>query len=293
MKMSVRLAILVVIFGLSRAIVANAAQEAIDRHAIAAGELVLYLDLDASTWRPRGRISFGIAPTLRLKLASAGLGVTQDPATPHDATLKVVYREERGKQISVNSFGTDITCLVRLEDPENEQPLSLVIHESPSYTDLVNAPYVEVLQKLQANPYFYFLGTIVREWMQTHVDTTGALIRALDLHFDRLLHPQPVTPLDTLASPAETFPDLDALFSEAAEQNTVEELGRLKDSRAVDLLERLTSHANRLTRLRAVVALGQFDEPSIAPVMTRVAQADSDAAVRDAAAGLLTKRSAH
>jgi HEAT repeats len=291
--MRVRLAILLLTFGLSSAIGANAAQEAIDRHAIAAGERVLYLDLDASTWRSRGRISFGIAPALRLKLTSAGLGVTQDPDTPHDATLKVVYREERGKQISVNSFGTDIRCLVRLDDPKNEQALSLVIHESPSYTDLVNAPYVEVLEKLQANPYFYFLGVIVRERMQTHVDTTGALIRALDLHFDRELHPQPVTPLDTLASPGETFPDLDALFSEAAEQNTVEELGRLKDSRAVDVLERLTSHANRLTRLRAVVALGQFDDPSIAPVMTRVAEADSDGEVRDAAAGLLTKRSAH
>ena len=291
--MSVRFAILLLIFGLSRGVVANAAQETVDPQAIATGELVLYLDLDTSTWRSRGRISFGIAPTLRLKLVSAGLGVIQDPTASHDATLKVEYREERGKQISVNSFGTDITCLVRLEVPQNEQTLSLVIHESPSYTDLVNAPYVEVIEKLQANPYFYFLGAIVRERIQTRVDTTGALIRALDLQFDRELHPPPVTPLDTLVSPGETFPDVDALFLATAEQNTVEELGRLKDTRAIDLLERLTLHANRLTRLRAVVALGQFDDPSIPPVMTRVAQSDSDAAVRDVAAGLLTKRSAH
>lgn len=72
----------------------------------------------------------------------------------------------------------------------------------------------------------------------------------------------------------------------------MEELERLKDSRAVDLLERLTSHANRLTRLRAVVALGQFDDPSIAPVMARVAETDSDPAVRDAAAGVLAKSAA-
>jgi HEAT repeats len=294
MKMSVLPAILLLIFGLSRAVVANAAHETVDHHqAMAASERVLYLDLDASTWRPRGRISFGIAPTVRLKLASAGLSVTEDPAMPHDATLKVEYREQRGKQISINLFGTDITCLVELDDPQVEGTLSLVIHESPSYTDLMDAPYVEVVEKLQANPYFYFLGEIVRERMQTHVDTTGALIRALDRQFDRELHPQPVTPLDTLVSPGETFPDLDALFSAAAQQNTVEELGRLKDSRAVDLLERLTAHANRLTRLHAVVALGQFEDPSIAPVMKRVAQADSDAAVRDAAAGVLMKRLAH
>ena len=290
--MSVRLAILFLIFGLSRAVIANAELDTADRPAMAVGERVLYLDLDSSTWRPRGRISFGIAPTLRVKLASAGLGVTEDPATPHDATLKVEYREQRGKQISINLFGTDITCLVRLDDPQDKEILSLVIHEVPSYTDLVNAPYVEVVDKLQANPYFYFLGEIIRERMQSHVDTTGALIRALDRQFDRELHPRPVTSLDTLVSPGETFPDLDVLFAAAAQQNTIDELGSLKDSRAVNVLERLTSHTNRMTRLRAVVALGRFDDPSIGPVITRIAQTDSDAAVRDAAANVLAKRSA-
>ena len=204
--------------------------------------------------------------------------MTDDPATSHNATLKVEYREERGRQIAVNLFGTDITCKVLLNDQQNEQTVSLVIRESPSYTDLVNAPYIEVVEKLQANPYFYFLGDIIRERMQTHIDTIGALIRALDQQFNRELHPQPVTPLDTLVSPGETFPDLDIVYSAAAPQNTIDELGRLKDSRAVHLLERLTSHANRITRLHAVVALGQFDDPSLVSVITGVAEKDRDAA---------------
>jgi hypothetical protein len=292
MKMSAWLAIPLLIVLMTAGAVANATQETIDGQAMAGDARVIYLNLDTSTWRPRGRISFGIAPTLRLKLVKAGLGVIQDPAAPHDATLEVKYREERGRQISVNSFGTDITFMVRLHDEQEQHPLSLVIHESPSYADLVNAPYVEVVEKLQANPYFYFIGDIVHERMQTHADTTGALILALERHYDHELHPQPVTPLDTLVSPGETFPDLDALFSAAAQQNAIDELGRLKDSRAINLLERLTSHANHLTRLRAVVALAQFDDPSIASVMTRVIQTDRDAEVREAAAGVLTKRSA-
>lgn len=280
-------------FAVNGAVVANSSQESIDSHTTASGERLLYLNIDASTWRPRGRISFAIAPAIRLKLASAGLRVSEDPAMPHDATLKVDYREERGQQIAVNVFGTDIRCLIRLDDPQGEQSLSLVIHESPSYTDLTSAPYVEVVEKLEANPYFYFLGDIVRERLQTHVDTTGALIRALDRQFHRDLHPRPDTALDTLVSPGETFPHLDVLFSESAQQNTIEELARLNDSRAIDLLERLTSHANQLTRLRAVVALGEFDDPSIVTVMTRVAEADRDAAVRSAASRVLTKLSPH
>jgi hypothetical protein len=217
--------------------------------------------------------------------------VTDDPAAAHNATLTVEYREQRGKQISVSLFGTDITCRMVLDDPQAEQTLSVIIHESPSYTDLINAPYVEVIEKLQANPYFYFIGDIVREQMETHVDTTGALIQALDRQFDRELHSPPVTPLDTLVSPGETFPDLDSVYSAAAQQNTIEELGRLKDSRAVRLLGRLTSHANRITRLHAVVALGHFDDPSIASLMTRLAEQDQDPAVRNAAAEVLTKLS--
>ena len=278
-------------FELARAVTANSAQETINAQAIASGERSVYLDLDASTWRPRGRISFGIGPAIRMKLTSAGLRVTDDPATSHNATLKFEYREERGRQIAVNLFGTDITCNVRLNDQQNEQTVSLVIHESPSYTDLVNAPYVEVVEKLQANPYFYFLGDIIRERMQTHIDTIGALIRALDQQFDRELHPQPVTPLDTLVSPGETFPDLDIVYSAAAQQNTIDELGRLKDSRALRVLERLTSHANRITRLHAVVALGQFDDPSIVSVITGVAEKDRDAAVRNAATEVVTRLS--
>ena len=228
-----------------------------------------------------------------MKLASAGLTVTDDPDKPHHATMRLEYREQRGKPISVSLFGTEIICVIRLDNPRDEQSLVLFIHESPSYSDLLNAPYVEVVEKLQSNPYFYFLGEIVRERIRMHMDVTGALIQALERQFYRELHPPPVTPLDTLVSPGETFPDLDIYFAAAAQQNAIDELGRLKDPRAMDILQRLTLHENRLTRLRAVLALGQFDDPSVVPVIMRVAEADTDAAVRDAAVEMLAKRSAH
>jgi hypothetical protein len=266
----------------------QAEQDSTDHQAKAVTEQVIYLDVQASTWRPRGRISFGIVPTLRTKLTAAGFTVTEDRDRPHEMTLSVDYREERGKPISFNLFGTEISCLFILHPVAHGLAPSVHIYESPSYSDLV-APYVEVVEKLQANPYFYFVGDIVRDWAHAQLDTTGALIQALDRKVDRELHPRPVTPLDTLESPAETFPDLDAHFAVAAQHNTVEELGRLKDPRAIDLLEKLLFHPDRQTRVRAVLALGQFDAPSIPPIMTRVVEADSDRTVRDAAAGVLAK----
>ena len=250
---------------------------------------VVFLDVQASTWRPRGRISYGITPALRTKLTSAGFLVTQERDQPHEMNVTVQYHEAKGRSVAVNLFGTHITCRIILYQPQRERRLVLNIHESPSYRDLVNAPYVEVVEQLEANPYFYFLGEITRLWIDTSVDRTGALIQALDRQVQRQLHPPEVTPLDTLVSPAETFPDLNVHFAVSAQHNTIDELGRLKDTRAIDLLERLTVHPDSRTRLRAVVALGQFDSGSIVPVMTRVVEKDHNAEVRNAAASVLTK----
>lgn len=252
-------------------------------------ELVVYLDAHASTWRSRGRISFGIIPAVRMKLTSAGFAVTQDPEAPHDLVLKVDYREERGKPISINLYGTEISCVMHLNHAERGQVFLIKIHEAPAYAELVSAPYVEVVERFQANPYFYFLGDLIRGWTDAHLDTTGALIQALDRQVNHELQGPVGTPMDTLLSPAETFADLDLHFADWAQVNTVDELGRLKDSRAMNVLEKLMFHSDHRTRLRAVVALGEFDAPSIAPVMMRVVQVDSDSSVRDAAAAVLTK----
>lgn len=252
-------------------------------------EPVIYLDVQTSTWRPRGRVSFAIVPSLRMKLASAGFAVTQAPESPHELTLTVEYREERGKQISVNLFGTEINCVVLLDHAQEGRLLSTKIHESPAYAELVTAPYVEVVEKFQANPYFYFLGDLIRGRIDAHLDTTGALIQALNRHVDRARHPRAATPLDTLESPAETFSDLDLHFASLAQENSVEELGRLKDTRAIELLKTLMLDSDPRTRRRAVLALGEFDAPSLAPAIARVVQADSDPDVRDAANAVLAR----
>ena len=252
---------------------------------------IIYLDVHTSTWRPRGRVSFGIVPSLRMKMTSAGYAVTEDPQALHDLTLTVEYREERGAPISINLYGTEITCAMLLEHPRQGRLFTIKVHVAPRYAELVSAPYVEVVEGLQANPYFYFLGDLIRGRLDEHLHPAVALIQAVDRQFARELQPRNETPLDTLESPAETFSDLDLYFASSARENAIEELGRLKDPRAIDLLVRLMFHPDPRTRLRAVHALGEFDSLSIAPAMTRVVQADSDPGVRDAAADVLMRYS--
>jgi hypothetical protein len=258
---------------------------------VVGAEPVVYLDVQASTWRSRGRISFGIEPVLRMKLTSAGFTVTQDPEQPRDLTVRVEYREERGERIAVNLYGTDIICRIhfdRLEPARVQQSIS--IRETPSYSELISAPYVEVVEKLETNPYFFFLGHIVRGWHQD-LDTTGALIQALERQFNEELHRLPVSPMATLVSPAETFPDPEDHFKPSAQVNSVDELGRLKDTRALELLERLMRQADRNTRLHAVFAMEHFSTPTVGPALTRVVETDSDSRVREAASTVLSRLS--
>jgi HEAT repeat protein len=119
------------------------------------------------------------------------------------------------------------------------------------------------------------------------------LIEALTRQFDEERHRPPPTPLDTLVSPAETFPDLDAHFAPSAQENAVDELGRLGDARAIEVLKKMMFEADRNMRLHAVMALGQFDAPSVTSVLTTVAQADSDRMVRDAASRVLATKTTH
>lgn len=226
-----------------------------------------------------------------MKLTSAGFTVTRNPESPHDLVLMVEYREDRGKPLAFNLSGTVSTCRMVLEHPEQGRLVSMSIRESPQYAKLITAPYVEVVEQLQAKPYFYFLGDLIRGRIDPHLDTTGALIQAVERQFNRDEHHRIATPLDTLESPAETFPDLDLPCAGWAWENAIEELGRLKDPRPIDLLERLMFHSDWRIRLRAVLALGEFNAPSIAPAMRRVAQTDSDTGVREATATMLARSS--
>ncbi|MGH7258961.1 MAG: HEAT repeat domain-containing protein [Nitrospiraceae bacterium] len=249
---------------------------------------VVYLDAETTTWRSRGRVSFGIIPSLKTKLTAAGFAVSQDPERPHDMTLIVRYHEKRGRQISLNLYGTDIHCAMTLEHSRKGRMLDLTIDEAPDYAELITAPYIEVVDKFQANPYFHFLGELIRDRLDLSRDSIESLITALNREMYPAI-PVAVTPLDTLVSPAETFPNLDDHFSSIAWERAIDELGRVKDPRAVELLLKSASHPDHRVRLHAVLALEGFTSPSVVSTMTRVAQSDTDVSVRNAAKAVLAR----
>lgn len=245
----------------------------------------VYVDARASTWRSRGRVSFSLVPSLRMKLQAAGFTVVTDPGAPHDLTLNVIYREERGRQFRIDLYGTEIVCQIRLEHAALGPLFNLTIRQSSTYQDLDTGPYVEALHRLETDPYYYFLGDLVKGRVAARLDLTGSLVQGLQ----RMVSSELSTGLITEAppNPADTLPDAAVLHARPARDNTILELARLRDVQAVPVLTQLLSHRDPRVRLFSVRALGAIHSSQARPAIEWIASQDADREVREAATAVL------
>lgn len=243
----------------------------------------VYIDLTFSTWHPRGRTLSQIGPALKIKLTNAGFTVVPKASDPHDLTLKVRYREERGQQYKFDTYGTEITCEVKLEHASAGSLLDLTIRETSGAYDSGTPPYLEALERFDTNPYFYFLGEIVSSRTRSRSDVTEALIRSLQHMI------QAETPKTEQLQDAHGFLPGESLYPALVRENTIRELGRLRDDRAVPVLTALLGHASRQTRLASIEALTPLrDSAEVRSALERMATGDRDPEIRRAAASALS-----
>ncbi len=241
---------------------------------------ILFVTVRSSTWMPRGHTLYDARATLRAKLATAGFTIVPDKSQPHELILRMEYREERGQQIRFDMFGTDITGEIFLEHVTLGPLLQVTIRESSSEVVFGTPPYLDALQKFETNPYYYFLGDIVRARITSRQDTTGGLIHGLRRMAQKA--PERGDQQEQLS-----MHPTDELYAPDARENAIRELGRLKDPRAVPVLTALLEHGDQKVRMRSAESLGLIRAPESRPVLERVAEHDRDPQVRKAAAGAL------
>ncbi len=250
------------------------------------------VEVESSTWRSRGRVSFAVMPSVRAKLRAAGFTVVQREGEPHDLTLKVAYREERGRQFRADLYETDIRCAISLTHPTLGVLLLVRIEESSSDEGLTNAPYVDVLHKVESNPYFYFLGDLIKGFLATRRDAGATLIAGAErLGDDEDLRRYPYA--DTAAETGDMLAGPELLYGVQALARTARELGVLREARAVPVLAKLLEYPDDRIRLSAAMALGQLQSPAARTSLERAAAHDRDRAVRAAAAEALARLPAH
>ena len=246
----------------------------------------IYMDIAFTTWMPRGKTLADVAPSLRTSLASAGFTVVRNSTESHDLTMKVDYAEKRGEQYKFDMYGTDITCVIQLGHPELGSLLDMTIRESSANPESGTPPYLETLERFQTNPYFYFLGQFVRASITSRPDRTGVLLQSLQRLIDNEHRRTDMHAPDQGDGMLETVHG-ETLYPQLVRENTIRELGRLKDPQAVPLLTTLLGHGNRQVRLLSVRALGAIRADEARPAIERLAQQDGDREVRQAAAAAL------
>ncbi len=242
----------------------------------------MVIQVSFSTWHPRGRTLSQIEPAIRVKLRGAGFTLVATPEESHDYRMKVSYRETRGQQYRIDTFGTVIDCAIDMESNEGSRLLHVSIHEESGTYEMGTAPYLEVLEKFDTNPYFYFLGDIAAQVVGNGADLTGGLLHG----FQALLDGE----RRSVEGPASDhgMQQSDTYYMMSARENTIRELGRLGDSRAVPVLMELLSHKSRDVRLQAIDSLGRLPWGKAVKVrLEQLVSDDPDRSVAQAAAAVL------
>ncbi len=243
----------------------------------------MYVEARTATWKRRGRTLMDVAPLVRNKVRSAGFQVVPKASDPHVLTLTVDYREERGRQYRFDVYGTDITCRIHLEHSRSGTLLDLTVRESSGDRLLGTPPYVEAVQEFETNPYVYFLGDLVRGRAISGLDTTESLIRGFQWSIEA-----DTEKFDPLSAP-HSMASSETGYARLARDNTIDELGRLGDPRAVPLLMTLVRDTDPRVRRLSALALGRIGAAESRSALDRAANSDVDREVREAARAALSR----
>ena len=140
----------------------------------------IYVNIDAVTWKTRGRLLYDLEGTILKKVGLAGFQVIRDVTHPHECELLVVYREEQGEQYGVDAWGTTIRGDFRFSGMALSQPVEWNIVEVSENVRYASPPYLDALVKFESHPYYFFLGGLLMSLLHDEVSLSRGLQAALE-----------------------------------------------------------------------------------------------------------------
>lgn len=196
----------------------------------------ILVEVRTATWKPRGRVLFDVTAAVRNRLSGAGFPIVRDAAEPHDLTLALEYREERGRQYDVTTYQTIVTGRFRLEGRGATPLLEFTVQERSGEQLGGTPPYIDAIQRFETNPSVYFLGEIVRGRVRGDPARAAALMAGLRRELQ-----SETSGIDPLSAP-HTMMAGESILPRLAHQRAIRELGHLDDPEAVPFLRELLSH---------------------------------------------------
>ncbi len=246
----------------------------------------IQVNVEASTWKTRGRLLYDIEGSILKKLSLAGFQAIHDTKKPHQYQLVVQYEEERGTQYGVELWGTTINATFFLRGAGMGESKSWEIHETSTNMVSGPAPYLDALLKFETHPHYFFLGAML-ERMTKGVTSQPDALRQAVTEFVSLVYPtiDAAIPQDGVRIEDHFMDNSGRVYQEVALQRALDELvhQEIANDQLVPIAERLLESTDPHSRVRAVQILGKMQNGVFLEKIHKLAKDDPHQAVRQAA----------
>lgn len=238
------------------------------------------LQIEASTWKPRGHVIYDIEGAIRKKLMNAGFTVLRNADAPHDHVLSVIYQEVRGAEYAFNAFGTVITCKFQfVAHPSQPMMFEFQVVETSTNSVSGTPPYLDAIHRFETNPYYFFLGDILAGYVQESLDLREALLWAVERHLAELREiedpaDRPLERSEHYMMPARKF------YRPFAVRRTIQLFIEANDSAIVQLWRNLITDPDPIVRRQALTMIEAFHVIEARTELTKLAAQDVDPQAR-------------
>ena len=94
----------------------------------------IYVDVQTSTWKTRGRFLWDAPADIRAKLIAVGFEIVREKTQPHALSLTGSYEETRGRQFGINRYGTVLSGTFRIGHHAKGPLFEITIQEKATLT---------------------------------------------------------------------------------------------------------------------------------------------------------------
>ncbi len=247
----------------------------------------IYVDVQASSWKPRGRLLWDPPADIRAKLIAVGFEIVREKTQSHALTLTGSYEETRGRQFGINRYGTVLTGAFRIEHHEKGLLFEVTIQERATLTPSGTLPYLDSLHNFLTNPYYHFLGEIVDGQIHRNQDAHAVFLKELRANVARNAVPQISDNPEWIPEGIHSMQQAHTLYEPVATRRTIGEFVRAEDNRIVSLLPDLLHHSDVYVKVRSVQAFGDFGVTEALPLLQDLEKDAEEIEVRNAASATI------
>jgi len=249
----------------------------------------IYVDVQASTWKTRGRLLWDAEADIRAKLIAVGFEIVREKTQPHALTLTGSYEETRGRQFGINRYGTVLTGTFRVEHHEKGPLFEITLQEKASLTPSGTLPYLDSLHNFLTNPHYHFLGEIVDGQIHRNQDAHRVFLKELRAKVAHEAVPEVSENSDWLPEGIHSMQQAHTLYEPVAARRTIGEFVQTQDDSIVGILPDLLNHPDVYVKVRSVQAFGDFNVIAALPLLRDLEKNAKEVEVRNAAAATIAR----